>query len=54
MKKPSTPRRRIPKYRRQKRKKCADQAFVELDERRYYFGEYGTPESIKAYDRVIA
>jgi len=53
MKKPSTPRRRIPKYRRQKRKKCADQAFVELDERRYYFGEYGTPESIEAYDLAL-
>ena len=48
------PKKDMPRYRRQKRARCADQAFVELNGRRHYLGQYGSPESRERYDRVIA
>ena len=44
----------IPKYRKQKRSKGVDSAFVELAGGRRYLGPYGSPESREAYARVIA
>jgi len=43
----------IPKYRRQTGRSF-DRAFVRLNGRRYYLGEYGTPESREEYKRVLA
>ena len=43
----------IPKYCRQ-RGSDADRAYVELSARRYYLGEYGSPESHRVYGRVLA
>jgi hypothetical protein len=43
----------IPKYRRQT-DKSGDHAFVMLDGKRYYLGEYGSPESKEQYRRLIA
>jgi len=43
-----------PKYRRQKAKRGPDRAFVELNGKRHYLGQYGTPESEQAYHRLIA
>lgn len=52
------PRTKAPKYRRQKHRGRADQAFVEFGvgggkTRRVWLGEYDTPESRQAYDRTI-
>ncbi|MCH8252709.1 MAG: recombinase XerD, partial [Planctomycetes bacterium] len=45
---------RIPKYRRHKRPRSKDQAFVELDGERHYLGPYDSPESREAYHRLLA
>jgi len=50
----ATSRPSIPKYRRQKRPKGADVAFVELNGHRHYLGVCGTPESKEKYARAIA
>ena len=44
----------IPRYRRQKRTKGNDRAFVEFDHTRHYLGIYGSPESREQYARLIA
>lgn len=44
---------RIPKLRRQKGKKRADRAFVEIDGERRYLGWWGTPEATEAYARLV-
>lgn len=43
-----------PKYCRQKRKDGLDLAFVNLRGQRYYLGRYGTPESRREYQRLLA
>ncbi|MCP4261789.1 MAG: site-specific integrase [Planctomycetes bacterium] len=43
----------IPKYRKQTGRSF-DRAFVSLNNRRYYLGEYGTEESQQEYRRVLA
>ena len=43
----------IPKYRKQTGR-FVDRAFVSLNNRRYYLGEYGTEESRQEYRRVLA
>ena len=48
MKKPPC---RTPKYRRQKRPHSVDEAFVKLNGRRHYVGEYDSPESTRGVDR---
>ena len=48
---PKTP--PTPSYRKQKNK-TKNRAFVVLGERRVYLGEYGTPDSLQRYDRVVA
>ena len=45
---------RTPKYRKQKRPNCADQAFVAIDGCRHYLGVYGSQESRQTYHRLIA
>ena len=42
-----------PKYRRQKRARHADLAFVDLGGKRVYLGEYGSRQSRRDYDRRI-
>ena len=44
----------IPKYRRQKRPQSCDVAFVELNGKRHYLGDYNTPESKQRYHRLLA
>jgi integrase len=44
---------RTPKYRRQRSKPFA-RAFVELDGKRCYLGQYGTPESKQRYHQLLA
>ena len=44
----------VPTYRRQRRKGKPDLAFVELDGRRRYLGEYGSDESREQYGRLVA
>jgi len=43
-----------PKHRRQRRKGCADAAFVELSGRKRYLGIYGSPGSKERYSRLLA
>ncbi len=45
---------RPPKYRKQKRPRSVDQAFVELNGKRHYLGPYEDPKSREAYHRLIA
>ncbi len=45
---------RTPKYRKQKRPNCADQAFVSINGRRHYLGVYSSQESKQGYHRLIA
>ncbi len=45
---------RIPKYRKQKRRGRDDLAFIEAGGRRVYLGAHGSPESRKAYGRLVA
>jgi hypothetical protein len=45
---------RSPKYRRQRRDDCADQAIVELGGHRHYLGKHGSPESWQRYHQLIA
>ena len=54
MKQEPQPVRRVPKYRRQKRKRCADQAFVELNGHRHYLGLWASPESEEKYRRLVS
>ncbi len=56
MKHSTTPNRlhRTPSYRRQRRKNCHDLAFVEIDGKRHYLGNYDTRESRERYHRLIA
>ena len=42
------------KYRRHKRPRSRDQAFVGLDGERQYLGVYDAPESREAYHRLLA
>lgn len=46
--------RRILSYRRLRRKTGRDLAFVDVDGRRHYLGQYDTPESRERYHRFIA
>ncbi len=50
---PASPKRRVPKYRRQKSKTGPDRAFVEIDSRRHYLGEYGSPDSRVKYAELV-
>ncbi len=43
----------MPSYQRQ-RGRSKDRAYVRLNGRRHYLGEYGSPESKEAYRRLIA
>ena len=44
----------VPKYRKQKRPKGIDAAFVEINGQHRYLGAYGSAESKEAYGRLIA
>jgi hypothetical protein len=43
-----------PKYSRQRRKRRPDRAFVRIDGKKVYLGEYGADESRIAYGKVIS
>lgn len=45
---------RKPNYRRQRRQGRPDIAFVEINGRRQYLGEYDSPESLERYERLCA
>ena len=45
---------RPPKYCRQRRKGRPDRAYVKIDGKRVYLGDYGTPESRRKYREAIA
>jgi hypothetical protein len=45
---------RVPKHRRQREKFILDHAFVELNGKRIYLGDYDSHESREKYDRLIA
>ena len=49
----NTPQSRVPTYRRLKRANGKHLAFVEIDGRRVYLGEWGSPQSKQAYQRVL-
>ena len=43
-----------PKYRRQRRLRLANQAFVEIHGLRHYLGSYDSPSSRQIYHRLLA
>ena len=47
-------RKTTPQYCRQKHRGGPDRAFVQLDGRRIYLGEYGTSQSKHRYHRLLA
>ena len=44
----------IPKYRRQRKHKGDDLAFVELNGQRHYLSKYRSPQSRREYHRLVA